>query len=311
MKAVYRNWEPDQGLEELQAQIYNENNPNPQPVTAQQIIERFEREKIDPKTVRYAFDEDGKLLAYIQARDYENVKETHCGYPWALSDCPVEVQNKLFDEMLAYLTQREIAKEYDIRMNADSQREEIVQFFKKKGLVVKSKSHRYRIDLNEVSKTDYTDDQYTSRIATPDDLDLLVNLLKTDTRYSGQFSSDEDIINYFKDRVLKDGQEKGNNAVLVFDKDNSLVMASAPLLYNLPREEEESLILRFHSYLEGNERAYKPLINTIAKECVTTGYCTDKPLSEFIGPRDTEQAGILEEYKPIKEVSSLAFGLKD
>ncbi len=311
MEVIYRNWEPNQGLEELQAQIYNENNPAPQPTTAQQIVERFEREKIDPKTVRYAVDEEGKPLAYIQARDYENEKETHLGYPWALSDCPAEVQDKLFDEMLDYLAQREIAKEYDLRMNTDSRREEIVQFFKKKRLEVKSKSHRYRIDLNKVSKTDYTDEEYTTRIATPDDLDLLINLLKTDNRYSGQFGSDKELSDYFKDRVLKDGQEKGNNAVLVFDKDKSLVMASAPLLFNLPREEEESLILRFYSYLEKNERAYKPLIIKIAKECVSTGYCTDKPLIEFLGPRDTEQAGILEEYQPIKEVSGLSFGLKE
>ncbi|MHA1969090.1 MAG: hypothetical protein ACW964_14985 [Candidatus Hodarchaeales archaeon] len=49
-----------------------------------------------------------------------------------------------------------------------------------------------------------------------------MNLLKADGRFSGQFSSDEDIENYFKDRVFKDG-----HAILIF-KDDQLVMASAP-----------------------------------------------------------------------------------
>ena len=52
MEITYKNWEKDTGLEELQAKIFNTNNPNqPQPVKAADILDRFEREKIDPKTV--------------------------------------------------------------------------------------------------------------------------------------------------------------------------------------------------------------------------------------------------------------------
>lgn len=305
MKVVYRFWEPSQGLEELQARIYNENNPDyPQPVTAQQIIERFERDKVDPKMVRYALNEEGKPLAYIQARDYPRINETHLGYPWALPDCPKGVQDKLFDEMLEYIKQRDVTKEKAIRMNAEVQREEIVEFFKKKGLEVKSKAYRYEHDVREIAKKVYSEEEFTSRIATLEDVDLLVNLVKTDGRYVEQFSSDEDIANYFRNRVLKDG-----HAVLIF-KDETLVMASAPLIFKLPREEER-LILRFHAYLSGNEQAYKPLIINIAKECVTTGYGTDKLLSVPLGPSDSEFANILEEYNPNKVLAELSFGLKD
>ncbi len=311
MKVNYRDWEPNQGLEEIQVKIYNENNPDiPQPVTAQQVIERFEREKIDPKTVRYALTEDGKPLAYIQARDYPNVEETHLGFPWALPECPEEVQERLFEEMLDYIKTRKEAKKYDILMNTAIERKEIVDFFKKKGLVEKSKSYRYDVDLNEVSKTDYTDTAFSARLATVDDVDLLVKLVKTDGRYEGQFQSDEDIVNYFKDRVIKDGEEKGNKAILIF-KDESLVMAAAPLLLKLPGEEEESLILRFHSYLPENEQAHKPLIIDIAKQCVAASYGTEKPLSVFIGPRDTEFATILKAYNPSKKVTGIAFGLEE
>ncbi|MHA2246969.1 MAG: hypothetical protein ACXADY_18645 [Candidatus Hodarchaeales archaeon] len=311
MKVNYRYWEPNQSLEELQVKIYNENNPDGQPVTAQQVIDRYEQEKITPKTVRYAFTEDGELLSYIQARDYPNVEETHLGFPWSSKECPEEVQGKLFDEMLEYIKTREEAKKYAIRMNANADREEIVTFFKKKGLVEKSKSYRYSVDVNEVSKTDYTDKDFSTRLATVDDVDLLVKLLKDDGRLDGQFNSDEEIKNYFKDRVLKDGQEKGNNAVLVF-KDETLVMAAAPLIFKIPGDEKESLILRFHSFLPGNEKAFKLLMVEIAKECTSINYGTDKPLSVFIGrSREEEFATVLNEWTPKKKITGIAFGLED
>ncbi|UCG04164.1 MAG: hypothetical protein JSW11_09290 [Candidatus Heimdallarchaeota archaeon] len=310
MKVVYRNWEPKKNLEELQAKVYNENNPRSQPVTAQQIVERYEREKIDPKTVKYALDEEGNILAYIQARDYETVEETHLGYPWALTNCPQEVQDKLFDEMLDYIKKRELAKKYAIRMNASVDDKNIVDFFKGKGLVEKTRGYRYEIDVNEVNKSEYTGKEFSTRLATPGDVDLLVDLIKADGRYVGQFGSDKDIIDYFKDRVLKDGEEKGNKAVLVF-KDDTLVMASAPLVFKAPGDDEERLILRFHAFRAENEQAYKPLIHDIAKVCVSNNYGTEKPLGVFIGDRDTEFSTILEEYNPNKVVTGIGFGLDE
>lgn len=310
MKVVYRNWEPNKDLEEFQAKIYNENNPTNQPVTAQQIIERFEREKIDPKTVRYAFDEEGKPLAYIQARDYKAVEETHLGYPWALENCPKEVQDKLFDEVLEYIKKREIAQKYPILMNASVDNKKVMDFFKGKGLVEKTRGYRYEIDLKEITKSEYTKKDFTTRLATPDDVDLLVDLIKADGRYLGQFGSDKDIADYFKDRVLKDGEEKGNKAVLVF-KDDTLVMASAPLVLKAPGDDEERLILRFQGFRPGNEQAYKPLIIEIAKVCVSNKYGTDKPLSVFIGDRDSEFSTILEAYSPNKVVTGIGFGLDE
>ncbi|MFX1506557.1 MAG: hypothetical protein ACFFDC_10620 [Promethearchaeota archaeon] len=308
MKIVYQNWEPKKGLEELQAKIYNENNPSSQPVAAQQIIERYEREKIDPKTVCYALDEEGNPLAYIQARDYESVEETHLGYPWALENCPKEVQDRLFDDMLDYIKKREITKKYAIRMNAAVDNKKVMDFFKGKGLVEKTRGHRYEVDVNEVSKSEYTGTEFTTRLATPDDVGLLVDLIKADGRYVGQFGSDKDIIDYFRDRVLKDAEEKGNKAVMVF-KGDKLVMASAPLVFKAPGEDEERLILRFHSFLPNNEAAYEPLIIEIAKVCVSNNYETDKPLSSFIGDTDTEFAKILNKYNPNKVLTGIGFGI--
>ncbi|MFX0185454.1 MAG: hypothetical protein ACFE95_20415 [Candidatus Hodarchaeota archaeon] len=304
MKVKYQYWKPKQGLEEKQAKVYNKNNPdNPQPVTAQQIIERYKLEAIDPKTVQYAFSEDGELLAYIQARDYQNVEETHIGYPWAGEKCPKEVQDRLFNEMLQYIKQRK--ETMTIRAEATVEREDIIDFFNEKGMVEKSRGYRYDLKLEDISKDEYTEKEYNTRLATPEDISLLVDLIKAFGNYEGQFSSDEDIVNYFKDRVFKDG-----HVVLVF-KEDTLVMASAPLIFQLPNVEGKRLILRFHAYLSGNEAAYKPLLIAIAKECVSTGYGTDKSLSTFIGSRDSIFEEILESYNPSKVITGFSFGLKD
>ena len=53
MDVNYKIYEANKGLEEFQAKIFNQaNNRN---VKAKEIQERFEDEKIDLKTVRYAF----------------------------------------------------------------------------------------------------------------------------------------------------------------------------------------------------------------------------------------------------------------
>ncbi|MHA2362852.1 MAG: hypothetical protein ACXAC7_02765 [Candidatus Hodarchaeales archaeon] len=305
MNVTYRNWEPNQGLEELQAKIFNHNTE--QSVTAKDIIERFEREKIDPKTVRYALTEDGKPLAYVQARDYPTVKEIHIGYPWALPECPEGVQDKLFDELMAYIKQREIAKEYSIRFNVDARKQERVDFAKKKGLVVKSKGFRFYVDIKEADKVKYTDKEYFTRSATTNDIDLLVKLINADGRYSGQFENDDAIATYFKDRVFKDVPP-----TMVFKGETDLVMASAPLIFKGPQDDEERVILRFHSYLSDHKQALKPLISSLTNDCVVKDYGTDKLLSFFVNEADDEIfMKILEEYQPKKELAGLTYGLEE
>ena len=47
---------------------------------------------------------------------------THLGFPWALPECPEEVQERLFEEMLDYIKTREEAKKYAILMNTAIER---------------------------------------------------------------------------------------------------------------------------------------------------------------------------------------------
>ena len=192
MNVTYKFWEKDSGFEEIQAKLFNENNPNqPQPVTAKDIADRFEREKIDPKTVRYAFSDNDKSLAYIQARDYTEIKETHLGYPWATADCPEEVQHKLFDEMLEYLKTRDTG--FDIRVNGYVANEKIMNFLKSKPSLKKvGKNYRKEFDVKQLEKLTASEEVFQIRKATKNDVNILVELIKEDGRYSGQFSKDED-----------------------------------------------------------------------------------------------------------------------
>jgi len=304
-KITYKFWQKDAGLEELQAEVYNVNNPElQQPISAKDIVDRFEREKIDPKTVRYALEND-KVIAYIQARDYPEPKETHLGYPWALADCPEEVQDKLFDEMLSYLKTRDT--DFDIRINANISQEKNLKFIKgKSSLKEVSQNFRHELDVKKLNELTPTDNGYKFRKATSEDVDILVQLIKEDGRYLGQFPDDEGIANYFLERVLPD-----NHCILVF-KEEKLVRATAPLISTLPGDSEERLILRFHSFLPDTDQSLKPLLIHVAKECVSAGM-DSKHLAMFEGSRDPQIVkNTLKELKPLtSEITGLVFAPVD
>jgi hypothetical protein len=305
MEITYKYYEKDAGFEELQAKIYNTNNPEQQqPVSAKDIVERFEKEKIDPKTVMYAFA-DGEAVAYVQARDYPEPKETHLGYPWALPECPEEVQNKLFDDMLSYLKTRDVG--FDIRVNVGTRREKNLNFIKgKSSLKEISQNFRRELDVKQISQLSPSEEEYKIRKATTEDVDILVQLIKEDGRYSGQFTNDEDIAKYFSERVLP-----ADHCFLVF-KEEKLVMATAPLIAPLPGDTEERLFLRFHSFLPDNETALKPLLITVAKECVSAGM-DSKNLSIIEGSGDSQIIkDTLIEFKPVQsEITGLTFAPVD
>ena len=104
MDIKYKNYAPDQGFEEIQGKLYSMNNDRT--VTGDDIRERFENEKIDPKSVLYAFTSDNEPLGYIQARDYPQLGQIHIGRPWTTPDCPDEVKDKLFNDLFAYMISR-------------------------------------------------------------------------------------------------------------------------------------------------------------------------------------------------------------
>ena len=138
--------------------------------------------KKDLKTTRYALTEDGEPLAYVQATNSTSqVGRTHISYPWAMPSCPVEVQEKIFDDLLAYLKQRKETLEITSPIVAYSLNiEEKIQFMQKKGFVEKERIYVYLLDLdvNEISNWEMTNgvNSFTSRLATIEDLDQLTQI---------------------------------------------------------------------------------------------------------------------------------------
>ncbi|MHA1450883.1 MAG: hypothetical protein ACTSP4_15880 [Candidatus Hodarchaeales archaeon] len=273
MKVTYSYWEPDKGLEEHQAKIYTENNPN-NPVTAEQIQSRLKGENIDPKTVMYAFDEDGKPLAYIQARDYSN-RETHLGFPWAVKDCPEEVQEKLFNEMFEYVKERAKEKNLELKMPTSINNEKKKKFAESKGFVEGGKYYRFNIDLISASKIDLSGSTYITRKGTKADIEMLIDFALTDEDVKNAFPNREAWLDYFNNRVFK---EDDGHVVLVY-KGDTLVDSSAPLLFNVNNEEEQSIILRFRAKKTG-EDSFKTLLAAVAKECIASGW-PEKPIALF------------------------------
>jgi len=302
----YQYYEPNKGLEEQQAKIYTEAAEIP--VTAEEIKARYESEKIDPKTVRYALTEDGKMLAYVQARDYPAVEETHIGYPWALPECPVETQEKIFDELLAYIKQREATLK--IRAGAGLEQESNIEFFKKRGLVEVERGYEYFVDMNveEASKMekDDVDRRFTSRVASENDLNLLLQIAKSDPNSRNAFPSDDEWISYFKDKVLNDG-----HAVLVF-QDDQVVCASAPLRFKpdgrVLRGEKEKIIFRFQATRPGYAHAWKTLVIGIAKECLAAGWKDIPLLARFYFTSESPVAMFLAESQSDIVANGIRFG---
>ncbi|MHA1673543.1 MAG: hypothetical protein ACTSYI_07935 [Promethearchaeota archaeon] len=171
MAFTYRNYEPNQGLEAIQARIFNQANV-PRNVTAKEIQERFGTEKIDPKTVIYAFDEKNEPVAYIQARDYPGRKEVHLGYPWSLPNCPMDVKKKMYGDLLTYLKGRD--SELNIRSNI-ANIPEFTSFVKDQGFIEDGSVVRFEVNLNSIAKAkaNFADLPYTLRKATVEDYDAV------------------------------------------------------------------------------------------------------------------------------------------
>ena len=242
MDVNYRIYEPNKGLEEFQAKIFNQaNNRN---VTAKEIQERYEREKIDPKTVRYAFSNDGKPLAYVQARDYPGNGETHIGYPWTMPECPPEVKNKLYDDLLAYVKTRNT--DLKLKMNVQADR---VHFAKERGFKEEVHFIRYKIEFDLLKNYKPSDSSFILRKASEDDLEGITNgYLKA---YGVTNTAEiERITIYTEDRFKE-------NHLIVAIHENAVVGASAPFIKGAsPNPDNEAyLIPRFLYTLKGHENS--------------------------------------------------------
>lgn len=268
MKVIYRHYEPDQGLENLQAKIYSE--VTGRPASGEDIKARYKDQEKDPKTTLYALTEDGAPLAYVQATDStSHIGRTHISYPWALPACSVEVQEKIFDEVLTYLQQRKQTLEITAPLVLDVEGvEERIEFFTNKDFSEKERLYFYSHDfeIDEICRWKISEElqSYSSRAATQEDLEKLIELCKADPNW--QFLTREVATNYFKTKVLKDGF-----TVLIFH--NNQIVATGAILRVRPgitvlSGEEERILLRFSAVRPRFHDVWKLMLIELAKKCV-------------------------------------------
>jgi hypothetical protein len=302
LKVVYRHWEPDQGLEEIQAKIYSK--ASGLPARAEQI--RARNLSRDPKMTRYALTEDGEPLAYITSRDSSSERgRVYIGYPWTMPAAPTEVQETLFDELFGFLKKRKNTEEIATTVVftakiADKQ----LAYWREKGFVEEERLYRYQLDFdfNEIRKWKLSNEliAYTSREATIKDLRYLYEVSQVDPLLTNEFETEEARESYFKDRVLKDG-----HAVLLFDEDK-VIAASAPLriepdqLFLLGAEPR--VLMRFTAIRPGYEHVWKRLVFEVAKEVKKAGW-TETPLRvTFYFRTNAPLAKIMSEMRPELEM---------
>ena len=261
MEINYRFWEPNKGLEDIQAKLFN--HANDRNVTGKDIQERYENENIDPKTVRYAFTKEGKPLAYCQARDYPNIGEIHIGYPWGVDDCPLEAKNNLFDELLNYLKTRD--NDLKIMATADPRRSEVVEFMKSRNFSEGEKFYRHKYDIEKLADLDVSNDQHQARIAKEEDVDLILQTYIAENESVGRNTDNEAMKTYIQNQITT-----GNCVVSI--KDGKLGSVATPILRDFPNYEDQVVILGFYMILKEHENSARSLLQKIANKCKENGW---------------------------------------
>jgi len=272
MNVEYKNWKAGQKYEEVQAKIYTEISGLP--ANPEEIGPRNDRR--GENATCYAFTKAGEPLAYITSDVVdEDQGRVLVGYPWSFKNCPIEVKDKLLRDMIDNWKKKEstrsIITNVDLRSKTS---DEQITFFEERGFDRDERNFSFTkdFDIETTSKQKYEGPAGTlkAKIAIDEDIDTLVALTKADPRMSQAFQSEEAYVQYFKDRVLKDG-----HAVILYDGDKA-VAASAPLLFKpdgrILAGDEDRVIMRFTSIFPGYSFAWKRLVTEIAKEAKSAGW---------------------------------------
>ncbi|MFX0123981.1 MAG: hypothetical protein ACFFAE_10105 [Candidatus Hodarchaeota archaeon] len=272
MKLIYRHYEPNQGLEEQQAKVYTE--VSGLPADSEEIKRRFKGEKRDAKSARYVLTEDKKLLAYVQTSQWSARPGTYIiSYPWAFPDCPPRAQEKIFDELLAWLQNtihpQVIAGEvvYDTPTT-----DERIAFFQRKGFIEKEHLFVYSVDFNlmDVSNWEMTNEiaSYSCRSGTIEDLYQIVEVCHADNYIRDVFPSIEEARYYVENTFLKDDHNK------LILKDGKIVSVGLPYRRKIERGKEKDLEiigLTSATRLE-HPQAWRRLLIEAAKDCLNSGW---------------------------------------
>ena len=100
----FYNSDPTIDFDKAQADIYNNvvEKYTGERISAEDVRKRTKRDRFDADGMMFAFSKNNKPVAYIRYYIYPSGR-LYIGYPWSTPDCPVEVQDKLFDNLKEYL----------------------------------------------------------------------------------------------------------------------------------------------------------------------------------------------------------------
>ena len=292
MDVIYKTYKPNKGFEQIQADIYNQavKKYKGQTVTAEQIAQRIKT--FDPPQdtdgLFFAFTQDNKPLSYIQYRFYEKTK-LYIGHAWAVDDCPVDVQQAMYNKIIDYVKQKypdnkEIYLGYIFDHFTD-----VVSMIKSQGFEHYNSITFYSVKLEELARLE-PDSKFSSREAKPEELKLLLDLaLDSNLKSMGE----KQLTSYFTDKVLKDG-----NCIILFEGDKAV--ASTALL-NGYYDGKESLA-RFVALRKGYKESYKSLLIHLAKYALGKGL--NLPIQTSIDDMEKQYSEFIPNIGTVKQRES-------
>ncbi|MHA2009521.1 MAG: hypothetical protein ACXABO_20640 [Promethearchaeota archaeon] len=261
MGITFKFYKPDNDYEQIQADLYNNaigKYGTPGNATAEQIKERYRVEGFDNKGVQYAFDDD-KPIAYIQTRKVVETKQVYIGYPWSTTDCPEEVKDQMFKNMVNYLYKRDPEYKLVCGVIQDSWTD-VREFLEKYNCTVENEYKTYLLDITSLSKLDNSG--YTSKIGTSDDEEALFELCMSEPGFSDTFQNEEAVKNFVKDAL------KELETIFIY-KNDDLVSAGAVFSYEPDRN--NIINTRFTATAEYKFEYWKAYVIEIAKRLIEKG----------------------------------------
>ncbi|MHA2366797.1 MAG: hypothetical protein ACXAC7_22795, partial [Candidatus Hodarchaeales archaeon] len=228
------------------------------PATVEQIKNRYSEDTFDPKGVCYVIDDEGHPQAYIQTRSLPSQKRTFIGYPWAVNNCPKEIQETLFSEMLSYIQQRD--PEHKIVMGyIQAHWTEVHDFARDHKMKINSETKQFGLNPTQIGKLNI--DGFKIVNATENDIEILMTLAETEVGFLEFFIDNEAAIKFFKQMVSE------RETLLIF-KNDELVCAGALVATPNTRNFNINFTLTNPKYLN----AWKILTIKLAQKAVENGW---------------------------------------
>ena len=274
-KIVYKKYQ--EGFEKYQAQIYNSvaKKYNGQIVTEERIKKRLQDHKPtqDKEGITFAFEND-KPISYIQYREYTQGK-VRIGFPWAIDGTPLEVQDKLFYDLLNYLKKKYPEKNEFFLGNLNhvytGLHDKIINHY---GFTVDSWFAFYTISLDKLMNTALPN-EYSFKEVYKGSMDVISEIcLKDDSlKEIGQ----ESIRDFFNTRVFTDDQTSDPTVTILYKKDQPIAVIAVT---KTTQSDKDYSTVRIVGITKGEEKSYEYLLNSLASTLKSKNILLD--LSVFV-----------------------------